>query len=186
MQPICYCEFATVFGRLAVAWEYVSEEPTVLRIELPRERVSARQRVLKRFPGAGPAAIHTRIKTLSDSISHFLKGEEPKFDLSMIALERCSEFQRSVLLAEYAIPRGCVSTYGRIAEHLGSVECARAVGNSLASNPFPIVIPCHRAVKRDGELGGYQGGLTMKRKLLEMEGVKFTPRGKVVMNRVHY
>jgi methylated-DNA-[protein]-cysteine S-methyltransferase len=56
----------------------------------------------------------------------------------------------------------------------------------LASNPFPIIIPCHRAVRSDGELGGYQGGLKMKRKLLEMEEVRFTPSGKVVMKHVYY
>jgi len=187
MQQICHSEFATVFGKLAVAWEYVPEEPKILRIELPRERPSAKQRMPSCFPGAGLAAIHPpRIKALTDSISEFLKGEETKFDLSMIALERCPEFRRRVLLAEYEIPRGYVSTYGRIAKHLGVSGGARAIGNSLASNPFPIIIPCHRAVRCDGELGGYQGGLTMKRKLLEIEGVMFTPSGRVVMNYVYY
>jgi len=185
MQQIHFVEFATAFSNLAVAWEYVSQEPKIVRIELCRAGTSAKERILCRFPNAASAA-HSRIEALADSISAFFRGEEIKFDLNMITLERCPEFQRRVLLAEYGIPRGYVSTYGRIAEYLGISGGARAVGNSLASNPFPIVIPCHRAVKHDGRLGGYQGGPRMKRKLLEMEGVRFTPSGKVLMNRVYY
>jgi alkylated DNA nucleotide flippase Atl1 len=48
-----------------------------------------------------------------------------------------------------------------------------AVGHALAANPFPIIIPCHRAIRSDGSLGGYQGGLAMKRSLLEREGIRF-------------
>lgn len=105
--------------------------------------------------------------------------------MEMVALELCGEFQRRVLLAEYGIPRGWVSTYGRIARHIGSPGAARAVGTALAENPFPIIIPCHRAVRADGTLGGYQGGKEMKRALLEMEGVEFKGAG-VSMERVYY
>uniref|UniRef100_UPI00257F7FDB methylated-DNA--[protein]-cysteine S-methyltransferase n=1 Tax=Candidatus Borrarchaeum sp. TaxID=2846742 RepID=UPI00257F7FDB len=83
-------------------------------------------------------------------------------------------------------PRGWISTYKRIAEYIGIPNGARAVGNALARNPFPIIIPCHRAVKTDGSLGGYQGGVKMKRVLLEMEGVRFSDKGKIIMNRVYY
>jgi methylated-DNA-[protein]-cysteine S-methyltransferase len=84
-----------------------------------------------------------------------------------------------VLLAEYRIPRGRVSTYGAVAKHIGVPRGARAVGNALARNPFPIVIPCHRAIRADGSLGGYRGGLVMKRALLELEGVRVTAEGQV-------
>ena len=60
------------------------------------------------------------------------------------------------------------------------------MGSALARNPFPIVIPCHRAVRSNGELGGYQGGVEMKRALLEMEGVPVLPGGRVLMDRVYY
>jgi methylated-DNA-[protein]-cysteine S-methyltransferase len=90
-----------------------------------------------------------------------------------------------VLLAEYGIPRGYVSTYRRIAEHVGSPGGSRAVGGALSGNPFPIIIPCHRAVRSDGGLGGYQGGLEMKKRLLAMEGVGLT-RNKVNMKLVYY
>ena len=103
-----------------------------------------------------------------------------------MTLERCPPFQRQVLLAESGIPRGWVSTYGRIANHIGVPKGARAVGNALARNPFPLIIPCHRAVRADGSLGGFQGGPEMKRALLEMEGVEFLPTGRVSPARIYY
>ncbi|MFW9819288.1 MAG: MGMT family protein, partial [Candidatus Thorarchaeota archaeon] len=84
------------------------------------------------------------------------------------------------------IPRGWVSTYLRIANYIGLYNGARVVGNALAKNPFPIIIPCHRAIKTNGELGGYQGGTTMKKKLLEMEGIEFSNNGKVITERIFY
>jgi len=107
-----------------------------------------------------------------------------RIDYGIAALDLCPQFQRSVLRAEARIPRGNVSTYNRLAERIGCPHAARAVGNALACNPFPIIIPCHRAVRSDGTLGGYQGGLTMKRALLELEGVTFTTSGRV--NPAHF
>lgn len=101
-------------------------------------------------------------------------------------MDLCPDFQRRVLLAEHAIPRGRVSTYARIAAHLGVERGARAVGSALAANPFPILIPCHRAIRSDRTLGGYQGGLEMKRTLLEMEGLSFESSGRVSVQRFYY
>ena len=123
---------------------------------------------------------------LAGRIQAFLKGEAVVFDLNLAALETCGDFQRKVLTAEYRIPRGRISTYGRIAKHIGAPGAARAVGRALATNPFPIVIPCHRALRSDGGIGGYQGGAKMKRALLEMEGVEFTATGKACLERAVY
>ncbi len=109
----------------------------------------------------------------------YLEGEPLRLPLSLIDLEQCSPFQRRVLLAEYGIPRGRVSTYGRLAAGLGVPAAARAVGGALARNPFPIIIPCHRTVRSDGDLGGFRGGPEMKRALLELEGVEITSTGRV-------
>ena len=113
-------------------------------------------------------------------------GDDVRFSLDIARLDLCTEFQQKVLLAEYRIPHGSVSTYQRIAAHLGKPNRARAVGTALASNPFPIIIPCHRAIRSDGMLGGYQGGLKMKRTLLEQEGVQFDQAGKAIIGRIHY
>jgi methylated-DNA-[protein]-cysteine S-methyltransferase len=115
----------------------------------------------------------------------FLSGENIKFKLGLLDFERCSDFQKKVLLTEYGIPRGYISTYGRIAGFIGKPLSARAVGRALATNPFPILIPCHRAVRSDGSLGGYQGGKEMKQRLLEMEGIRMHG-SKILMEKVYY
>jgi O-6-methylguanine DNA methyltransferase len=88
--------------------------------------------------------------------------------------------------AGFGIPRGKLSTYNLIARHVGKPSAARAVGRALATNPFPIIIPCHRAIRSDRTLGGYQGGLAMKRALLEMEGINLDGRGRVVTSAFFY
>ncbi len=80
-------------------------------------------------------------------------------------------FARGVLHATAAIPFGQVTTYGHLAEAVGSPRAARAAGNALGSNPIPIVVPCHRVLHAGGGLGGYTGGLERKRILLRIEGV---------------
>jgi len=60
------------------------------------------------------------------------------------------------------------------------------VGNALATNPFPLIVPCHRAVRSDGSLGGFQGGPAMKRALLEREGIAFDRAGRAAVPRFHY
>jgi methylated-DNA-[protein]-cysteine S-methyltransferase len=79
-----------------------------------------------------------------------------------------------------------VSTYKLIAQRLGSSKRARAVGNALAKNPFPLIVPCHRVIRTDRRLGGYQGGQEMKRTLLEMDGVSFETSGRVNSKRFFY
>jgi methylated-DNA-[protein]-cysteine S-methyltransferase len=78
-------------------------------------------------------------------------------------------FERSVWDALQQIPYGETRTYGEIAAGLGDRGAARAVGSANHKNPIPIVIPCHRVVRSGGGLGGYGGGLELKRKLLNLE-----------------
>jgi len=173
------------FGPLVLLWLDDPSGPRVQRVLLPSKGRPTDEmfRVLRQIG-------HTRscpaIRGLAARITRFLEGEDITFPLEMLALETCSEFQQRVLRAEHAIPRGWVSSYGRIAAHLESPGAARAVGAALASNPFPILIPCHRAILADGTLGGYQGGAAMKRALLAMEGVAVSAEGKVLMDRVCY
>ena len=175
----------SAYGTLGIVWCETVEGPRVLRVFLPRQRASVYGLIQKAFAGA-TARSNTLIAELGEQMQAFLDGEVVDFGLDMIALARCSSFQRRVLVAEHRIPRGWVSTYGRIAGSLGIPAGARAVGSALAGNPFPIIIPCHRAIRSNGELGGYQGGLKMKRALLELEGVEFIEAGKVVLKRVYY
>lgn len=176
---------ATPFGPVAAVWSIYGGEPLICRIVLSRQRVPAKRIVARSFPNASGLSCN-EIDTLTDQIEAFLNGEDIRFSLDAVRLDLCSAFQQGVLRAEHAIPRGRVSTYRLIAKHQGHPNGARAVGRALATNPFPIVIPCHRAIRSDGTLGGYQGGLKMKRTLLDMEGVAFRDADHVGTGNLFY
>jgi len=127
-----------------------------------------------------------KIDALAINIKRFLEGEHVIFSLEGVMWEQCTPFQKSVLLAEHQIPRGSVTTYQFLAQHLGVEKGARAVGNALANNPFPIIVPCHRAIRSDGTIGGFQGGHDMKKALLEKEGISFHHKGRVMVPKFHY
>ena len=185
MESHFYTLLPSAFGRLGIVWQEADKGPKVQRVFLPNERTPVEKLVQATFVDASPQSCPA-IAELGERIQCFLEGETVDFELEIIALERCSEFQQRVLVAEHGIPRGWVSTYGRIARSLGIPNGARAVGNALSNNPFPIIIPCHRAIRFNGELGGFQGGQSMKRALLELEGLGFSQSGKVLANRVYY
>ena len=88
---------------------------------------------------------------------------------------------RNVLLEEKKIPRGEVLSYAGLATKLGMPDSARAVGRALSGNPFPLVIPCHRTIRSDGGIGGFQGGASMKKNLLEMEGFTFIKADRLII-----
>lgn len=105
-------------------------------------------------------------------IHAYLAGDLKKFDLPL-DWSGMGEFQKSVLKQTILIPYGQVITYGDIANILGKPGSARAVGRAEATNPMPLVIPCHRVIGQDGHLHGYggRGGIITKAWLLKMEGV---------------
>jgi methylated-DNA-[protein]-cysteine S-methyltransferase len=84
-------------------------------------------------------------------------------------LSRATAFQREVWEITRLIPYGETRSYTRVAEQIGKPRAARAVGQALARNPLPIIIPCHRVVASDGRLGGYSMGLEIKKYLLHLE-----------------
>jgi O-6-methylguanine DNA methyltransferase len=86
-----------------------------------------------------------------------------------VELSQVPAFERAALEVAAQIPYGDVRPYKWIAERLGRRDAARAVGNAMASNPVPIIIPCHRVVKTDGSLGGYSFGTVRKESLLALE-----------------
>ena len=150
----------------------------IRRIFLPHEGVPTRDRILEGFPDAVPSS-GKRDKTCMQ-IAAFLAGHAVDFSIADLDFEGVGGFERRVLLADHRIPRGRVMTYGGLATKVGVPGGARAVGNVMAGNPFPLVIPCHRVIRSDGSLGGFGGGLPMKRALLEMEGVAFDMNDRVL------
>ncbi|MCX6677038.1 MAG: MGMT family protein [Methanothrix sp.] len=98
--------------------------------------------------------------------AHLERGAPcPKAELDLSA---CSEFQKQIYALVQAIPRGTAMTYGQVAACAERPGAARAVGRAMATNPFAILVPCHRVVAKGG-LGGYLWGKEMKEKLLRQE-----------------
>jgi len=105
---------------------------------------------------------------LPERIRHYLCGEPISFP-DRLDLSRASSFQRRVWEVTQSIPYGKTRTYAWVADKLGMPKAARAVGRALASNPLPIIIPCHRVICSNGDLGGFSGGEVWKQRLLEIE-----------------
>jgi methylated-DNA-[protein]-cysteine S-methyltransferase len=103
-------------------------------------------------------------------LRRYLGGERVDFDIP-VDLSGLNPFTSRVLTEIRRIPYGGLASYGTIARHVGCPNGARAVGQALARNPIPVVIPCHRIIRGDGSLGGFGLGLDMKVKLLSIEGV---------------
>jgi methylated-DNA-[protein]-cysteine S-methyltransferase len=126
------------------------------------------------------------IDAVAAAIKAHLEGEDVVFTLDIVDFTLCSTFQQSVLRATYSIPWGSVSTYQLVAASLGISKGARAVGNALANNPFPFIVPCHRVISSNRHIGGYGGGIAMKQALLEREGIGFDHAERVICKRLHY
>ena len=101
-------------------------------------------------------------------ISRYLMGEKVDFLKYKPDLSNFTDFEQAVLNEVRMIPYGTTITYSELADRIGSSGGARAVGQALSKNPYPIVIPCHRVVARSG-VGGYSGGAGLKKQLLEIE-----------------
>ena len=110
-----------------------------------------------------------RLDDVRRQLDEYFAGDRRRFELK---LDRTlmGPFSRKVLGRTARIPYGGVSTYMEVATAAGSPRAYRAAGNALARNPIPLVVPCHRVLATGGGLGGYGGGLDMKRRLLELEG----------------
>jgi len=100
-------------------------------------------------------------------VGEYLNGNRQEFDIPLLMIG--TDFQRRVWKALMRVPYGATSTYGQIAEDIGTPRAVRAVGNANRANPISIIVPCHRVIGSDGGLVGYGGGLSVKRRLLELE-----------------
>jgi len=118
--------------------------------------------------GASEEAPEGELNGLADRLRSYGRGEAVAFP-DALDFDGVSPFLRAVWEAAQDIPRGQTSSYGELAARVGRPGAARAVGQAMARNRWPIVVPCHRVVASDGGLGGYGGGLDMKKRLLRLE-----------------
>ncbi len=165
--------FDTAIGRCGIAWG----ESGVTGLQLPEAGVRAtRARMRTRFPDACDSAPPLEVERAIGEITALLGGA-PR-DLSGIALDMDAvpPFQRKVYEAARAVPAGTTVSYGEIAARIGSPGSARAVGQALGRNPFPIVVPCHRVLAAGGKPGGFTatGGVDTKLRMLAIERAQGT------------
>jgi methylated-DNA-[protein]-cysteine S-methyltransferase len=109
-------------------------------------------------------------RSVAHELDEYFQGLRRDFTVDL-DLDEGTDFQRQVWEELRRIPYGETRSYGEVAAAVGVPKGARAVGSSNKRNPVPIIVPCHRVIKSDGGLGGYDSGLDVKRKLLELEGV---------------
>jgi methylated-DNA-[protein]-cysteine S-methyltransferase len=161
--------FETAIGTGGIAWG----DRGVTGVQIPEpEPARVRARLRRRFPDAPESAPPPEIRDAVERISAVLRGESGD-DLSTIQLDldRVPSFARRVYEVLRTVPPGETLTYGQIASRLGEPRMAREVGQALARNPYPIVVPCHRVLAAAGQLGGFSasGGVATKQRLLSIE-----------------
>ena len=127
-----------------------------------------RSRLSGSFPRAELQSGDPDFQEMVSRVLAFL--EKPARGLDLPLDIQGTAFQRRVWEITRNIPRGHTMTYGEIARRAGSPGAARAVGQAMAHNPWPVIVPCHRVVGHDGRLTGFGGGMAMKQRMLEMEG----------------
>lgn len=162
--------FDTAVGVCAIAWN----DRGVAGVSLPGANLAATFR--KRYPGAHEAEPPPPIAAAIARIKNLLDGERDDLVTIELDLEGIGTFERDVYAVARAIPPGQTKTYGEVATVLGTPGAARAVGQALGANPFPIIVPCHRVLAAGAKAGGFSapGGVTTKMKMLTIEGANPT------------
>ena len=133
-------------------------------------RAEAESRLLGKGVIEENVETHVEAVRLAGELRRYFAGERARFTVR-VDLNGLTDWQRRVLMKTAEIPYGDLVTYGELAAAVGSSGAARAVGQAMARNPVPIVVPCHRVVAASGKLGGYSAGLQWKQRLLALEGV---------------
>ncbi len=143
----------TRVGPLCIVYTERDDETLILKVLFGTKRLDARKRPLG--------------DEIKRQFQEFLDGKRRAFTLRYLA--EGTEFERQVWELTSSIPYGETRTYKWIAEKLKKPRGVRAVGQALKKNPLPLIIPCHRVIQSDGNIGGYSSGIDIKRRLLEME-----------------
>ncbi len=171
-----YLIFETALGFCAIAWNGKG----VVRFRLPESNAEAtEQALLRRLPDATPAAPPPAISDAVTAAQSYFAGEQTDFSAVPVDLGKQSELFEKIYAAARRLGWGETTTYGAMAKQFGTDwEIARDVGQAMAKNPVPLIIPCHRVLAAGGKIGGFSapGGAETKAKMLELEGVTLGPK----------
>jgi len=165
---VSFTLFDTAIGPCALAWS----KRGIAGVHLPEtSEEETRARICERFPHAREAKPVAGIRRARDAITDVLSGTASDFASIDLDMESVPQFHWRVYAAAQKIPFGATTTYGCLAERIGAAGAARAVGQALARNPFPIIVPCHRVIAASGGMGGFSasGGISLKLRLLAKE-----------------
>jgi len=163
---IAYTITASPLGRLLVG----VTGRGVCAVSLGDDDAALVEGLLAEYPAASISRADARLMPTVAAILAHLSGAEPALDLPLDL--RATGFQWRVWQELRRIPRGETTSYGAIAAAIGQPKAVRAVANACANNRVAVVIPCHRAIRQDGALGGYRWGVERKEKLLAAEKAK--------------
>ncbi len=165
-----YALFDTALGTCAVAWR----GSKLARVQLPEASARrSRSCVQQALPSASERKPPPAVGKVIRQLTRHLAGKPATYDSAQLDLDGITPFARKIYQALRNVPAGETVSYGQLALRAGSPKAARAVGRAMATNPFPVVVPCHRVLASAGKAGGFSsyGGLATKKKLLAIEGV---------------
>lgn len=140
----------------------------LVRLTLPAEDRDLALAVVAAARGEGAVREPAAVAPFAGELEAYLAGGLRAFTVP-VDLTAVGGFRREVLRAMAAIPYGEVVSYAELADRAGRPRAVRAAGTACATNPVPVVVPCHRVVRSDGTIGNYGGGPDMKRTLLTLE-----------------
>jgi len=167
MDTLYFTQIDSLAGRLLL----VASSRGLSKLEFVDGRVQLGDRW---FPKATREESPEKLQPYVQELQEYFAGSRREFNFPLDL--RGTEFQLRCWKALLAIPYGEVRTYAQQAQTVGSPRGFRAVGMANHDNPIAIVVPCHRVIASDGTLGGYGGGLDLKRRLLELEGAKWASK----------
>jgi methylated-DNA-[protein]-cysteine S-methyltransferase len=166
-----YQLFGTAAGIAAIGWKSTG----IMSFRLPAPTVAEAERaILRRLPGAVRSEPPAETAAVIDAAIRYFDGERIEFFDVPIDLGEQTPFFAQVYALVRKLGWGETTTYGAVARALDSgPEHARAVGQAMATNPVPLIVPCHRVMAAGGKIGGFSapGGSTSKARMLELEGV---------------
>jgi methylated-DNA-[protein]-cysteine S-methyltransferase len=170
-MSVAYYDIAeTPFGPMLVSGD--GRRLVAIKFGVDRTHLAEAVDALDRELRGAYGLVHApkRVKTLIKQLNDYLSGKRTAFEVDY-DISWMTPFRRRVMEECAKIPRGQTSTYAELARKAGNAKAFRAVGATMATNPIPVVVPCHRVLGSDGTLHGFGGGLDMKAQLLALEGV---------------